>query len=166
MITAPLYTIPYLIFSVPCPLSPLTFLYFSSSLSSHLSCLHLSFCRLSSHHFFSLFTFVSHISALFILCCLVHCVALFTFSTSLILPPFLPRFYPDSLLPLLLLHVKYLLSILFFTYSPSLSFLFTYLSLFLPVCFSVKRSVLGLFTYSPSLLPQRYANPLLSLRTV
>lgn len=123
MIAASLYTIPYPIFSLPWPLSPLTFLYFSSSLSSHLSCLHLSFFLSSYHFFFSLFTFV------FVL---------------------IPCFLTSSLM-------SNILSLRFSV------FYLPFLSLPLPVCFSVSRRVLGLFTYSLSLLPYRYTNPLLSL---
>lgn len=66
------------------------FLIFSLlALSSHLSCLHLSFCRLLSCHFFSLFTFFSLIAALFILCSVWSIVSLFSFFTSPIVPLFL-----------------------------------------------------------------------------
>lgn len=132
--TAPLYTEPYPIFFVPCPLSPLTFSLFLTAavlpISCHLSRCHLSFCRLFSHHFF---TFFSLISALFILC-LVYCVSLF--------PPFIhlflsflsssPAFSPPP-------DMSPCLSIIYFfpPLSLSISLLFTYLSCSsssLPLC--------------------------------
>lgn len=72
------------------------FLIFSLlALSSHLSCLHLSFCRLFSR-FFSLFTFFSLIAAPFILCSVLFIVSLFSLFTSPILPPFLLFLSPYS----------------------------------------------------------------------
>lgn len=100
MITALLHAVPYVIYFVPCPLPPShlsLFLIFSLlALSSHLSCLHLSFCRLFSRHLFSLFTFFSLIAALFILCSVWSIVSLFSLFTSPILPPFLLFLNPYS----------------------------------------------------------------------
>lgn len=130
MITAPLDTIPYLIFSVPCPPSPLT--YFSSALSSHCSCLHLSFCRLFLHHFFSLLTFVSLILALFILCIFWF---YFPISPPFFHPVFQPQFPTSSPPP----EQKSSISFILYLLSLSIFFLFTYLSAILPGCSSVKK---------------------------
>lgn len=156
MIAASLYTIPYPIFSLPWPLSPLTFLYFSSSLSSHLSCLHLSFFLSSYHFFFSLFTFVSLTSLFSLSFALFGLLPFFTLSP----PP------PTSFFSFVFVLIPCFLTSSLMSNVLSLRFSLFYLpflSLPLPVCFSVSRSVLGLFTYSLSLQPYRYTNPLLSL---
>lgn len=153
MITSHLYTIPYLVLSVPMPstssqLSLISHLLYP--LTYHVS-IYLSVASppiisvVCSPPFLSSLPSLS--SALFGLLCLFFTPFLCLFPASS--PP--PPCQISSLYPLL------------FTYSLSVCFyLPPYLASF-PVCFSVNRSALGLFTYSLSLLPQRYTNPLLSL---
>lgn len=119
MITAHLYTASHFLCPLSSHLSPFL-------TSSHLSCLHLSFCRLSSHHFFSLFT-SSRLCPLYPLLCLVYCVV-FTLS----LPPsylllgfiFIPSFLCSSSMSNML-SLSFILSPL-----PLSDFLPTYLSFF------------------------------------
>lgn len=119
-ITAHLYTASHFLCPLSSHLSPFL-------TSSHLSCLHLSFCRLSSHHFFfSLFT-SSRLCPLYPLLCLVYCVV-FTLS----LPPsylllgfiFIPSFLCSSSMSNML-SLSFILSPL-----PLSDFLPTYLSFF------------------------------------
>lgn len=138
MITAPLYTLPYLVFSVLYPLSPLTFLPSSFSFPSPSLILSqfifLSPLLPSSFQSFSASLF-SHRCSLYPLRSVWSIVSYFTF---------LPHFYPAF--PVRLpLHVKYPLSILnlffFFNWTT-----YCYFFLLLSACLSV--SALGLFTYS------------------
>lgn len=154
---------PYLIFSVFCPLTLLTFFYFSSSFAflSPLTYL-VSIYRLFPHHFIVFSpSFLSSLPSLS-----------FALSGLLSLPPthpFLTHLSPYSLLLLLLLlpllHFRYLsrsciLSLLtLFSFSPTHSFS---LSCRLFLCQYGARCVY-LHT-GCHCLPQRYANPLLSLR--
>lgn len=112
--------------------------------------------------FFSLITFFYLITDLFILFS-VWAIVSFSFFLHPLSYLLFSLFF--ILILLLLLHVKYPLSILSSLISFPPSFSFNSFSFSFPVCFLDSRSVLGLFTYSLSLLPQSYTNPLLSLRT-
>lgn len=109
----------------------------------------------------------SHLCPLYPSPFLVYCASFFTFSPP---PSYLLFSLVFILIPCFLSCSSSMSNILFLSFILSLLslclILFTYLSLFLQACFSVNRSALGLFTYSLSLLPQRYTNPLLSLRIV
>lgn len=159
MITAPLYAVSHFLCPLPSISSHLSLFLICSLLpfSSHLSCLHLSFCRLFSNPIFLVFSpsFLSSLPSLsftlsgvlclfspppsYLLFSLVlfrHCFLSTSSSMSNI--SFYPLFFPCYLF------VSFIYPLISRSSSLSLS----------AVCFSVNKSVLGLFTYSMSLLSQ------------